>query len=197
MVRSLLPRLVGSLVLLIVVPSITFFIQGIRPTNVGRGILGLEATPQQVDDLNRHLGLDKPFLLRYVDWLGGAVHGALGKSYSNSQSVQQILAPRISVSLSLIIGALIVITIVGVLLGILSTIIGSWMGRVLDVVSTIGIAVPNFWLAVILATVFAVELGALPATGYVAFSQDSWLWFTSLILPVVALWFRYTMCVRM
>jgi peptide/nickel transport system permease protein len=187
--RNLASRIVGSLALLFVVPTITFFIQGIAPTNVARGVLGLAATDAMIDDLNHRLGLDQPLLVRYLHWLWGAVTGDLGSSYTNGQSVQQILAPRLTVSLSLIIGALIVFTVVGIIIGVLSATQSRVVGQFLDVVSTVGIAVPNFWLAVILIATFAVELSLFPATGYVFFSDSPRLYFLSLVLPVIALAF--------
>ena len=187
--RSLSARIVGSLVLLLVVPTITYFIQGVSPSNVAKGVLGLDATDAMIADFNHRLGLDQPLIIRYLQWLAHALTGNFGISYINGQSVQQILAPRLSVSLSLIIGALIVFTLVGIIIGVLSATQGRVVGRVLDVVSTVGIAVPNFWLAVILVAFFAVALPIFPATGYVFFSDSPYFYFLSLVLPVVALAF--------
>ncbi len=189
MLKTILNRLIASIALLVLVPTIVFFVQAISPLNVGRSVLGLNATQHQVNAFNANLGLDHSLVHRYFDWLGNAVHGNLGVSYTTQQSVSQILAPRVGVSLSLIIGALLVFTIFGTLLGVLSATGGRVTGKIMDTVSTIGIAVPNFWLAVILATIFAVELKILPATGYVAPDQNFGVWITSLILPVVALAF--------
>lgn len=189
LLKNLAARILGSLLLLLAVPTITFFIQGISPGNVAKGVLGLDATPQEIADFNAQRGLDQPLIVRYLRWLGAAVTGDLGNSYTNGQSVQQILEPRLGVSLSLIVGALIVFTLVGVLIGVLSATQGRVVGRILDSVSTIGIAVPNFWLAVILIAVFAVELPIFPATGYVFFADSPALFFASLVLPVVALAF--------
>ncbi len=189
MLKNLGLRLLGSLVLLIVVPTITFFLQGSGSANIARSVLGLTATTAQVDAFNHQLGLDQPLWRRYFEWLGGAVHGDFGLSYTTQQPVQEILAPRLGVSLSLIIGALLVFTIVGTLLGVFSATGNRVVGRVVDAVSTIGIAVPNFWLAVILIALFAVNLNLLPATGYVDPSQDPGLWLASLVLPVIALAF--------
>ena len=189
MLKTIAKRLIASVLLLVLVPTITFFIQGIETVNVGRTVLGLNATKAQVTAYNAQLGLNHSIVHRYFVWLGHAVHGNLGVSYTSGQPVSQILSPRLPVSLSLIIGALIVFTIVGVLLGILSATGGRIVGKVVDLVSPIGIAVPNFWLAVILISVFAVGLRALPATGYVPFAQDPGVWFKSLVLPVVALAF--------
>jgi peptide/nickel transport system permease protein len=190
MLKNILPRLVGSLVLLFVVPTITFFLQGLAPaTTVAKTVLGVSATRAQINAFNVRLGLDQPLVSRYLVWLGGAVHGDLGASYTNNQAVSSILAPRLGVSLSLIVGSLLVFTIVGVILGIASATGGKVVGQVVDAISTIGIAVPNFWLAVIMVTLFAVELLLLPATGYVTFASNPGMWLASLVLPVVALSF--------
>jgi peptide/nickel transport system permease protein len=186
---NLASRVLASLLLLIVVPTITYFVQGIAPANVAKGILGLDATDAMIADFNHRLGLDQPLVIRYFNWLGRAVTGDLGSSYTSGQPVQQILAPRLGVSLSLIVGALVVFTVVGVIIGVLSATRGRVVGRVLDVVSTVGIAVPNFWLAVILIATFAVAVPLFPATGYVFFSDSPYFHFLSLVLPVVALAF--------
>lgn len=189
MLKGIAPRLIGSLVLLVIVPTVTFFVQGVASANVARTVLGLNASQAQVDAFNHRLGLDQALFVRYFHWLGGAVHGDLGVSYTTGQSVQSILAPRLDVSLSLIIGSVLVFTVAGIILGVLSATGGKIVGQVIDGISAIGIAVPNFWLAVILITVFAVRLPLFPATGYVPFAQDPNMWLSSLVLPVIALAF--------
>ena len=189
MIKTLGLRLLASLVLLIVVPTVTFFLQAVTPGNVAQSILGIGATPQSVAALNNQLGLDRPVWQRYLDWLAGFFHGDLGTSYITGDSVVRTLSGRLGVSLSLIVGALVVFTIVGVLLGILSTSSSRVWGRLIDVVSTAGIAIPNFWLGVLLIGVFAVQLNLLPATGYVQPSENVSGWIASLVLPVIALAF--------
>ncbi|MCU1524173.1 MAG: transporter permease protein [Microbacteriaceae bacterium] len=189
MIKTLGLRLLASLVLLIVVPTVTFFLQAVTPGNVAQSILGIGATPQSVAALDNQLGLDRPVWQRYLDWLAGFFHGDLGTSYITGDSVVRTLSGRLGVSLSLIVGALVVFTIVGVLLGILSTSSSRVWGRLIDVVSTAGIAIPNFWLGVLLIGVFAVQLNLLPATGYVQPSENVGGWIASLVLPVIALAF--------
>lgn len=189
MLRRVGLRVLGSLALLIVVPAITFLIQSLTPNNVAASILGLGATKPQIAALNHRLGLDQPTIVRYFEWLGGSLHGDLGNSYVTNQAVTTILAPRIGVSLSLVIGALVVFTIVGLLLGVLATNQNRVVGRIIDIVSSAGIAIPNFWLGVILIGIFAVQLNVLPATGYVPAATDPGLWLSSLVLPVIALAF--------
>jgi peptide/nickel transport system permease protein len=187
--KNLAARILGSVLLLIAVPTITYFIQGIAPSNVAKGVLGLDATPAQIADFNHRLGLDQPLILRYFHWLGAALTGDLGHSYTNGDSVQDLLQPRLGVSLSLIVGALVVFLVVGVVIGVLSATRGRVVGQILDAVSTLGIAVPNFWLAVILVAVFAVSIPLFPATGYEFFTDSPQLFFASLVLPVLALAF--------
>jgi peptide/nickel transport system permease protein len=189
MLKTLAWRLLGSLALLVMVPTVTFFIQAVVPLNIARSVLGLNASDDAVAALNERLGLDQPVIVRYIDWLSGAVRGDLGISYTTLEPVQSILAPRLGVSLSLIIGSLLVFSVVGILLGIVSATGGRIVGAVMDAVSSIGIAVPNFWLAVILIAVFAVRLNLFPATGYVDPSFSWQLWIVSLVLPVIALAF--------
>jgi len=189
MIKTLGLRLLASLVLLIVVPTVTFWLQAITPGNVAQQILGIGASKSAINTLNHQLGLDQPVWQRYLTWLGGFFHGDLGKSYITGDSVTGTLGGRLGVSLSLIIGALIVFTIVGVGLGILSSTGGRVFGRVIDIISTAGIAIPNFWLGVLLIGVFAVQLNVLPATGYVPPDQSASGWIASLVLPVIALSF--------
>jgi peptide/nickel transport system permease protein len=189
MIKNLAWRLLGSLLLLLIVPTVTFFLQGFVPVNIGRSVLGVTATDETVAAFNAKLGLDEPLILRYWHWLTGALHGDLGVSYATLQPVQDILGTRLAVSLSLIIGALIVFTVVGIVLGVLSATGGKIVGTIVDAVSTIGLAVPNFWLAVILVAVFALQFPILPATGYVDPAFDTGLWLSSLVLPVIALAF--------
>lgn len=189
MIKNLAWRILGSLLLLFIVPTVTFFIQGIAPVNIGRAVLGLNASAERVAEFNARLGLDQPIIVRYGDWLVKALQGDLGVSYANLQPVQQIIGPRLPVSLSLIIGALLVFTVVGLVLGILSATGGRVVGTVVDAVSTIGLAVPNFWLAVLLVAVFALQFPIFPATGYVDPAFNPGMWAASLVLPVIALAF--------
>ncbi|MEO5534622.1 MAG: ABC transporter permease [Pseudolysinimonas sp.] len=189
MIKNFVWRVLGSLVLLVVVPTVTFFLQAIAPVNIARSVLGLNASEETVAAFNKRLGLDQPLVVRYVDWLTHAIHGDLGVSYTNLQPVQNIIGPRLSVSLSLIVGALLVFTLVGVLLGVLSATGGKVVGSIVDAVSTVGLAVPSFVLAVLLIAAFALQFPIFPATGYVAPTVNTGRWASSLVLPVIALAF--------
>jgi peptide/nickel transport system permease protein len=189
MFRTWGTRVLGSLALIVIVPSLTFLLQSLTPVDIGRSILGLGATEEQVDAYNHQLGLDRPVLVQYWDWLTGFAHGDLGTSYTSGDTVTNILGTRLPVSLSLIVGSLLVFTAAGLVLGVFSARGGGVTGRVIDLVSSAGIAIPNFWLGVILVSLLAVKTTVFPATGYVPFATSSGDWFKSLVLPVVALSF--------
>lgn len=169
------------------VSVVTFILTSLVPGDAGRSILGPNASPAQVQAVDRQLGLDRPLPVRYWEWLIHALRGDLGTSITSGVPVSQELASRLWVTLSLIASALVVVAIVGVGLGVVSALRGGWLGRLVDVIAMLGMAVPTFWLALVLVTAFAVRLPIFPATGYTPFSQSPVAWFESLVLPVVTL----------
>src|SRR4051794_2752299 len=108
----------SALPVLLLVSMLTFLLSSLIPGDVARVILGVNATQQQIDALTQQLGLDEPLLVRYWDWLVAALHGDLGTSIINGQSVSQSISERIGLTLSLIIGAVIIAGVLGVSLGV-------------------------------------------------------------------------------
>jgi peptide/nickel transport system permease protein len=188
-IKLLARRLLISVALVVIIPALTFLLEALSPGNAAEAQLGVSATPAQLRKAEHDLGLDKPLWQRYFLWFDHFVHGNLGNSLFTGQPVTRELNNRLPVSLSLILGALLVTAVVGVLVGVVSARRPGIVGRAIDAVSVVGIAVPNFWLAVILVEFFAVVLSALPATGYVPFGVSPSGWLRSLVLPVVALAF--------
>jgi len=170
-----------------IVSVIVFVLESLIPGDVARGVLGVSATPAQIAALRRAAGLDQPLWRQYADWLGNALHGSLGRSLVDYSPVSAGLNQRLPVTLSLVIGATLAATLAGVVLGVLSSRGHPLIARLIDVLSIGGLAVPGFWLALILISVFSVRLGLLPATGYVAFGNSPSGWAQSLVLPVIAL----------
>ena len=187
MVRLLLRRLALSVVLIVLVPSITFFLEAITPGNVASLLLGTNATQQEVQQLSARLGLSLPLYDQYWHWLTQLFTGNLGTSYLNGQQVSAMIGQRLPVTLSILVGSLILASVVGVGLGVLSATRGRAIARIVDVGSVIGIAAPSFWIAIALVLIFAVKLRLLPAIGYVAINASPEQWLRSLILPWIAL----------
>lgn len=188
--RKLVIRwLLTAVPLLLGVSALTFVLSSLVPGDAARSILGLNADPAQYHQLRRQLGLDQPLWRRYQHWLWRALHGDLGQSIQSSGSVRSELGGRLGVTLSLVIGAVVLAAVVGVGLGMASALRGGVLGRVVDVLSLLGLAVPTYWLGLVLVTFLAVRHEIFPATGYVPFAESPIKWFESLVLPVITLAF--------
>jgi peptide/nickel transport system permease protein len=187
MVHLVLRRLLISVPLVLVVTLLTFLLQSIAPGDTARSILGENYTPEAYQALRQQLGLDQPVLVQYRDWLGGAIHGDLGVSPISGLDVASEISNRLGVTMALILGTAGLAVVVGIGLGVLSAVRGGWLGRAVDVVSLVGFALPNFWLGLVLVTLFAVAVPLLPATGYVPLTTSPTDWVRSLILPVATL----------
>lgn len=187
MTRIVLRRLLQAIPLLFVISSLTFVLVSFVPGSVAAALYGLSATPAQQAQITRELGLDAPIYVQYWRWLSKALRGNLGTSLLNHQPVTAILNQRLAVTLTLVVATVIVVAVVGIGLGVFTSLSKGWAARAVDRLSWVGHAVPNFWVGLILVTVFSIALRLLPAGGFVPFSTSPWRWFLSLILPVVAL----------
>lgn len=125
--------------------------------------------------------------MQYWRWFRDAIRGNFGNSLLNQQPVVSLLNERVGVTLTLTIATIIVVTVVGVGLGIYTSLRPGIATRIIDNVTWFGHSIPNFWLGLVLVTLFAVKLAWLPAEGYVSFSESPGHWIASLFLPVIAL----------
>jgi peptide/nickel transport system permease protein len=180
-------RLALSVPLLVIVPTVTFTLVALIPGDLARTILGTDASQAQYQQLRRSLGLDEPLDARYWQWLAHAVRGNLGTSLSWQQSVTSLLDGRLPVTLSLVIGSTAVAVVAGAGLGTLVALRADALGKVVDAIALAGLAIPNFFLGLLLVAWFAVTLRLFPATGYVPLSQSPVGWLHSLVLPVITL----------
>ncbi|HKN95682.1 MAG TPA: ABC transporter permease [Pseudonocardiaceae bacterium] len=190
MVKETIRWLVSSLVLLFVVTALTFVLVSLAPGDAAKAILSGQSTGytnQQYQQMRHLLGIDQPLPVQYWHWLNGLLHGSLGTDLFNGQPVVDALANRIVPSLSIILGTVVVAGLVGVGLGIVSARRAGIAGRVVDVITLGGFAVPNFWLALVLVELLAVKVAVFPASGYVPLAGDPGGWVRSIVLPVVTL----------
>ena len=181
-------RLLALPPLLLIISIIIFGLSVIIPGDPARTIAGLSASQSEVNKIRHQLGLDKPLLVQYWTWLDHVLHGNLGTSIAANSTVASQLRERFPVTLSMAIGGLVVIILIGVPAGLLAgTRPGSILDRIMTVGSSAGIAVPDFWLAMVLVVLFAVKLHLLPAIGYVGITASPIQWATHLYLPWIAL----------
>jgi peptide/nickel transport system permease protein len=149
---------------------------------------GTKATPAEIAKITTQLHLNEGFFAQYWNWLRGALHGNLGNSLFENETVASGIAARFPVTLSVAVGGMVVAVLIGLPAGILSGLHqGTARDRMVTVGSSIAVAIPDFWLAMILVIVFAVKLEWLPALGYTPFTQSPAEWFQDLLLPWLAL----------
>lgn len=181
-------RLGGTLVTMFIISTLVFIITNVVPGSPAALILGEDRTPEQVEALNRELGLDRSVPVRYVQWLGDLVTGDFGTSYYNDNSVASVIAGRLEPTLILTFTAALLAVSIGIPLGIVAAIYqGSRLDYASMVVALIGAALPNFWLGLLLILLFSLYWSILPAAGYVSIFDDpagSWRY---LVLPAITL----------
>ncbi|WP_207455305.1 ABC transporter permease [Desertivibrio insolitus] len=187
MLLTLLTRLARSLGVFLLVTIVTFSLMYSNGPGVARATLGLSATEEDVQRRMVELGLDRPLLIQYLDWLGGVFTGNLGNSFFTGEAVTSALANRVPVTLSLTIATVLITIVISVLAGVAAAYYGGWIDRVVQFFASIGAAVPPFIVAVILVFAFAVSTPLFPATGYVRPAESVTGWLTSITLPVIAL----------
>jgi peptide/nickel transport system permease protein len=151
-------------------------------------IAGDQATPADVERIRQSLGLDRPFLVQFGDWLWNIVHANLGTSMFTGLPVTKMIAQRIEPTLSLMAVTLVFAIAVAVPLGVVAAWrAGSFVDRAIMAFAVFGFSVPVFVVGYLLAFVFALELEWLPVQGYTPLSEGLWPWFQNLILPAIAL----------
>jgi len=182
----LIQRLFLTLIVLLGVTFVVFLIIHLVPGDPARVILGVQANEQNVAALRERLGLNRPFLVQYADWLWNAAHGDFGKSLITGQPVGPQLMQRLPATLQLAIAGLLIGMLIGFPAGIISAIkSGTTTDIVTSVLSQIGVTIPDFWLGIMLVILFSLTLGWLPPSGYTPPEQDFGDWLAHLILPAV------------
>ena len=184
----LLRRSAGFAATLIAASVVIFLVMEVLPGNAAQVMLGPEAPPETVAALAQKLGLDRPPLERYLGWIAGMARGDLGDSYAYATPVGDLVAQSLTLTLPLAALAMALNTALGLALGLYAAAHHNRLGDVaVMVMSQIGIAIPTFWLAILLILLFAVGLGWLPAGGFPGWSAGLWPALRALILPAVAL----------
>jgi len=186
MIRVIARRLLIAIPTILIVATFTFLLVQLVPGNVADYILGKTATPAAIHQVDAQLGLTKPVFSQYLSWLGGALHGSFGTSYVTGQTVSGALATALSPTLSLALLATIATLVLGQALGTLAAVRGGRLDSIIQALSSLGMAIPNFWLAALLVVAFALDIKLFPATGYTALGASVSQWFIGLVLPVTA-----------
>lgn len=188
MTAYVLKKLLAGLATLVAASIVVFGVLEVLPGDPARLMLGMNASPETVQLLRDQMGLDQPLIVRYLEWAGGMLTLDFGRSYTYSVPVIDLVTERMAVSLPLALMALGLSTLIAIPTGIFSA---ARRGRAADTISMglaqIGVAVPNFWFALLLIYIFAVWLRLAPAGGFPGWEAGIWPALKSLFLPAIAL----------
>ncbi|MDO5066339.1 MAG: ABC transporter permease [Propionibacteriaceae bacterium] len=186
--RAVFRRIVGLVASLIVASILIFLATNALPGSVASILLGTQATAEEIAALEARLGLDRPLVIRYWEWISGVLVGNFGTSMISGQDVMAQILPRLGISAWLIVFGMVVALCVAIPLGTHAALRRRHVsGFVSSTLSQIGLAVPAFWAAMWLVIVFAVQLRWLPAGGYVPLRQNPAQWAIHLVLPALSL----------
>ncbi len=184
----ILSRLISLVVSLSAASVVIFAAVEVVPGDPAAFMLGLNASDDTIAALRAELGLDGSVLERYVSWVGGMLTGDFGTSYTYRVPVADLVSQRIVVSLPLAGYALLLSTLLAVPAGLVAA---AWRGRAPDygimAASQLGIAVPNFWFAMLLVLAFAITWKIFPAGGFPGWEAGFWAGMRALTLPAIAL----------
>ncbi|AEB07323.1 binding-protein-dependent transport systems inner membrane component [Coriobacterium glomerans PW2] len=178
--KYLVKRILNMIPLLFIISVLVFMFIHLIPGDPARMVAGPQARLGEVEQIREQLGLNKPLLTQYIDWVTGLFHGDFGISFSNKETVGSLLAPRLPITMYLTICSITWSALFGVIIGAVAAIN---RGRSLDIVGMViaiaGISIPNFWLGLQLMEIFSVGFGLLPTGGV-----DTWQGY---ILPSLAM----------
>lgn len=184
----LFKRFITFIATLIGASIVIFLVLEILPGNAAQIILGTTATPEAVHALEHKLGLDMSPIARYFGWIGGMLRGDFGTSYAYGTPVSDLVEQALSLTVPLAIMAMIINAVIGIGAGLFAAARHNRLGDVgVMALSQIGIAIPNFWFAILLVLLFSVTLGWFPAGGFPGWEDNFWDAVRALILPAVSL----------
>lgn len=182
--RFLGVRLLSSAVVLFGVLVVVFALVHLVPGDPVRLALGTRYTEEAYQALRAASGLDRPLLEQFFSYVGGALTGDLGVSFRNGQPVTTTLLQRLPATVSLAVVGLVIALVISIPAGVWSAL---HEGKVSDVIvrltSQFGVSIPDFWLGMLLISLFSVTLGLLPASGYAPLTEDPAQWARQVVLP--------------
>ena len=174
MVSAIVKKILWSIPLLLLVSMIMFGVIHMLPGNAALVMLGdAGGSAEQVQKLEESMGLTDPLYVQYFHWISNFVKGDMGTSYLTSQPVAKRIVERLPVTLELIVCSVVLAVIIGIPIGILCAVKrNKLVDYIMSTIAMIGVAMPQFWLGILFVLLFSVDLGWLPASGYVTFATN-------------------------
>ncbi|HYF16466.1 MAG TPA: ABC transporter permease [Ramlibacter sp.] len=184
----LFKRLITLVATLVGASVVVFLVLEILPGNAAQILMGPDASPEAVQALAAKLGIDRPPLERYFSWVGGLLTGDLGISYAYSSPVSELVLERLTLTVPLAVLAMTLTALIALTAGIYAAARHNKLGDVsIMAASQVGIAIPNFWFAILLILLFSVHLQWFSAGGFPGWGEGFWPALQSLLLPALSL----------
>lgn len=184
----LLKRLITLVATLAGASVVVFVVLEVLPGNAAQVLMGPDASPEAVQELARRLGLDRPASERYLDWIAGLLRGDLGISHAYSTPVAELVRERLQVTVPLAVLAMLLTAAIALAAGVYAAARHNKAGDLgVMALSQLGIAIPNFWFAILLILLFSVQLRWFSAGGFPGWQDGPWPALKALALPAVAL----------
>jgi peptide/nickel transport system permease protein len=192
MLAFIVHRLLSTVVVAAIVAVFIFLLLHLSPGDPAAIIVGDNATQPQIDAVRKQLGLDDPLAVQFVRWLAGVFKGDLGVSIFSHEPVSKLVGQRIEPTVSLALTTLVLAVMIAVSFGVLAAWkVGTWIDRLVMILSVLSFSVPVFVVGYLLIYVFSIELGWLPVQGYAPIAEGFGTWIRHLILPSIALGLAY------
>jgi len=186
--KYLIKKFIALIITLLVISLLTFIAFSLIPGDAVLSRLGVNATPEAIANMRTQMGLDEPVILRYFKWLAGALHGDFGQSIKYStMTVAQLIQTRLPVTILMAVMSFIIIAVISLPLGMLSaSSFGRWPDKLISQLTQVVMAIPSFFLGIILTVIFGLIFKVFSVGGYVDMQDDFWGCVSYLILPCVA-----------
>jgi peptide/nickel transport system permease protein len=183
-----LVMLAGIASIVLITSLVTFGLTSMSSANPAAMMADPTAGPAGIAKIDHQLGLDRPFAVRYLDWIGGVLHGDFGRSYFTNTPVRTDIVQRLPVDLSITLVAVLLAVLFGFTAGVVAAYFrGGVLDRAITVLCSLAFTIPEFWLGILLVLVFAVHYELLPAQGWVALHEHPLGWLQHVLLPGLSL----------
>jgi peptide/nickel transport system permease protein len=192
MLTFIIGRLLSTVVVMSIVAVFVFLLLHLSPGDPAAIIVGDNATQAQVDAVRQQLGLDDPLVVQFVRWLAATFRGDLGMSIFSHEPVSKLIEQRLEPTVSLAATTLLLAVLIAISAGVLAAWkVGTWIDRLVMVLSVLSFSIPVFVVGYLLIYVFSIKLGWLPVQGYAPISEGFVTWMHHLVLPSIALGLAY------
>jgi peptide/nickel transport system permease protein len=188
MLKYIVRRIISALPVLLLVSIMVFLLIHLIPGDPVIAMLGEDATPEMIKALNEELGFDRPLHKQYISWLFRTLQGDLGRSIHNKEPVVKSLMLRLPVTIELTLLAFFVAILISLPIAIAGAIRqNSWIDMIGSAIASAGVAMPSFWLGILLIYLFAAYLRILPASGYIPIQESPFQNIRHMVLPTLTL----------